>query len=85
LFSLEPPADYRIQKQTLDPSPAEETDLIETFRRYGQLSGGLLPKQLDLEAFAQLFSNNWLKSIRMNNARHFLGGQRQREPCDSTD
>ena len=43
LFSLEPPPGYKLQKRTLDVSPAQENDLVETFRRYGQLRGGTLP------------------------------------------
>jgi outer membrane lipoprotein-sorting protein len=62
LFSLEPPAGYKVQKQSVDASPAEEKDLIETFRRYGQLRGGALPDQLDLGALSQLYLENWVRS-----------------------
>jgi outer membrane lipoprotein-sorting protein len=62
LFSLEPPAGYKVQKQTVDVSPAEEKDLVETLRRYAQLRGGALPDQLDVMAFTKLFQEDWAKS-----------------------
>ena len=62
LFSMEPPAGYKVQKQTLDVSPAQEEDLIETLRRYAQLRDGALPDQLDLAAFTKLFQEDWAKS-----------------------
>ncbi len=65
LFSLEPPAGYKVQKQTVDVSPAEEKDLIETLRRYAQLRGGALPDQLDVVAFTKLFQEDWAKSHPM--------------------
>lgn len=65
LFSLEPPAGYEVRKQTVDVSPAEEKDLIETFRRYAELCGGALPDQLDLDAFAKLADEDWAKSHPM--------------------
>src|SRR6478672_8137311 len=64
LFSLEPPAGYKVQKQTLDVSPAQEKDLIETLRRFAQLRGGELPDQLDMLAFTKLFQEDWAKSHR---------------------
>lgn len=65
LFSLEPPAGYQVQKLTVDDSPAEEKDLIETLRHYAQLSGGALPDQLDMMAFIKLFQEDWAKSHPM--------------------
>jgi outer membrane lipoprotein-sorting protein len=65
LFSLEPPAGYKVQKQTMDASPAQEKDLIETFRRYAQLRGGTLPDRLDLSVFTKLFQKDWAKSHPM--------------------
>ncbi len=67
LFSLEPPAGYKVQKQTVtvDVSPAQEKDLIETLRRYAELSGGVLPDQLDVFAFTKLFQEDWAKSHPM--------------------
>ncbi len=65
LFSLEPPAGYKVQKQTMDVSPAQEKDLIETFRRYAQLRGGTLPDRLDLSAFIKLFQKDWARSHPM--------------------
>ena len=51
LFSVEPPAGYELIKApTLDASPAEEKDLLETFRRYSELSGGAFLDSLDMEA-----------------------------------
>jgi outer membrane lipoprotein-sorting protein len=65
LFSMEPPAGYKVQKQTVDVSPAQEKDLVETLRRYSQLSGGALPDQLDVFAFTKLFQEDWAKSHPM--------------------
>jgi outer membrane lipoprotein-sorting protein len=65
LFSLEPPAGYKVQKLTVDVSPAKEKDLIETLRRYAQLRGGALPDQLDVVAFTKLFQEDWAKSNPM--------------------
>jgi outer membrane lipoprotein-sorting protein len=62
LFSLQPPAGYKVQKLSVDDSPAEEKDLVETLRRYAQLSGGALPDQLDGGAFIKLFQEDWAKS-----------------------
>jgi outer membrane lipoprotein-sorting protein len=62
LFSLEPPAGYKVQKQTVDVSQAEEKDLIETLRRYAQLRGGALPDQLDVVEITKLFQEDWAKS-----------------------
>jgi outer membrane lipoprotein-sorting protein len=67
LFSMKPPAGYKVQKLavTVDVSPAEEKDLIETLRRYARLRGGALPDQLDVMAFAKLFQEDWAKSHPM--------------------
>ncbi len=47
LFSLDPPTGYTIENQTMDGSPQEEKDLIEAFREYTKLTGGVLPDSLD--------------------------------------
>lgn len=65
LFSLEPPAGYKVQKLNLEFAPTEEKDLIETLRRYAELRGGALPDQLDLVAFTKLFQEDWAKSNPM--------------------
>ncbi len=62
LFSMEPPAGYKVQKLTADVSPAEEKDLVETLRRYAQLSGGAFPDQLDASAFEKRFQDDWARS-----------------------
>ena len=68
LFNLEPPAGYKVQKRTIDASPAQEKDLIETFRRYAQLRGSALPDQLDqVDSWAttRLFQKDWARSHPM--------------------
>ena len=65
LFSMEPPAGYKVQKQTVNVSPAQEKDLIETLRLYTRLSGGSFPDQLDVGAFSTLFQEDWSKSHPM--------------------
>ena len=62
LFSLEPPAGYKIEATTYDASPASEADLIESLRRYSQLSGGAFPDVLDEAEFYRLFFKDWQKS-----------------------
>ena len=42
-----------IQGPTIDASPTEEKDLIETFRYYSKLSGGPFPALLDMESLSQ--------------------------------
>lgn len=59
LFSVEPPAGYEIGvffigHPVFDPSSTEEKDLIETFREYSRLSGGLFPATLNLEAITMI-------------------------------
>lgn len=49
LFSVEPPAGYTVQNQTVDASPATEKDLIGTFRIYCELCGGVFPDSLDTQ------------------------------------
>ena len=65
LFSMEPPAGYEVQKQTMDASPAQEKDLVETLRHYAQLRGGVLPDQLDLDPLMRSFQEDWAKSHPM--------------------
>jgi outer membrane lipoprotein-sorting protein len=65
LFSMEPPAGYKVQKQTMDVSPAQERDLIETLRHSARLRGGALPDQFDLDALARLFQEDWAKTHPM--------------------
>jgi len=52
-FSLEPPAGYRVETNTVDGTPASEADLVEVFRRYSQRKGGAFPKSLDMDLFLQ--------------------------------
>jgi outer membrane lipoprotein-sorting protein len=54
LFSVEPPAGYDvIQGPTIDVSPQEEKDLIDTFRYYSESSGGPFPAKLDMASLLQ--------------------------------
>jgi outer membrane lipoprotein-sorting protein len=62
LFSLEPPAGYKILNLKLEISPAEEKDLVETLRRYTQLSGGSFPDAFDARAIRHLFRKHWEES-----------------------
>ncbi len=62
LFSLEPPTGYKVQTTTSDASPAEEKDLVKTFRRYSQLSGGAFPDTLDLAAMMKFSVEHFEKS-----------------------
>jgi hypothetical protein len=61
LFSLEPPPGYKVVTITRDASPATEGDLVETFRRYSESSGGSFPDALDFFAMARLFSEQQAK------------------------
>lgn len=62
LFSLEPPAGYKVQTIKTDSSPANEKDLVETFHRYSKLSGGTFPDVLDLAALMQFSMEHFEKS-----------------------
>jgi hypothetical protein len=53
LFSLEPPPGYKIENIKTDASPVSEKDLLETFRRYSELSGGAFPDTLDFWALSR--------------------------------
>jgi len=53
LFSLEPPVGYTVENMEIDVSPAEEKDLIETFRMYSELSDGVFPDSLDMQTMMQ--------------------------------
>ena len=64
LFSVEPPAGYKVSTVRLpktDDAPAGEKDLIETFRYYGELSGGTFPDSLDHETLSEMvYGGLWL-------------------------
>lgn len=55
LFSMDPPAGYQVHKQTMDVTPAEEKDLVETIRGYAKLNGGTFPDKLDMQNFMKLY------------------------------
>jgi outer membrane lipoprotein-sorting protein len=58
LFSVKPPAGYTIQHQKVDASPDMEKDLVEMFREYTNLTGGVFPETLD---FMTVTSKFWTK------------------------
>ena len=64
LFSIEPPASYTVtivKSPKTDDSPAGEKDLLETFRYYGELSGGTFPDLLDRETLSEMvYGGLWL-------------------------
>jgi hypothetical protein len=64
LFSVEPPAGYKVtagQYSTSDDSPGKEKELIEMFRYYSGLSGGRFPDVLDLVWLGQTVRDKeWL-------------------------
>jgi len=64
LFSVEPPAGYTVENMEVDVSPAEEKDLIETFRIYSELSDGVFPDSLVVQPTMQTAA----KMVRMKNA-----------------
>ena len=53
LFSVEPPAGYTVENMEVDVSMPVEKDLIETFRIYTDLSEGVFPDSLDMQAMMQ--------------------------------
>lgn len=64
LFSVEPPAGYKVtsvKSPKTDESPAGEENLIETFRYYGELSGGTFPDLLDRDTLIDMvYGGLWL-------------------------
>jgi hypothetical protein len=66
LFSLEPPTGYElVQGPPIDASPAEEKDLIESFRDYSRWSGGPFPDRLDSGSLSQTASTlKWASLYR---------------------
>jgi hypothetical protein len=50
---VDPPPGYKVEVLTKDASPATEKDLVETFRRYSELSGGAFPDTLDFWALSR--------------------------------
>ena len=83
LFSLEPPPGYKVRRYTFDvPPPAQEKDLIETFRRYGKSCDGALPDQLDFEELSRLADEDWEKSHPMK--RTFPGEEEVRQELNES-
>jgi outer membrane lipoprotein-sorting protein len=64
LFSTEPPAGYTVQNMgKIDLSPAEEKDLIETFREYSKLNDGAFPDSLDMRAIIQIVAEKFVPGM----------------------
>ena len=73
LFSTEPPAGYAVQNLgKIDLSPAEEKDLIETFREYSQLkqslpkkdsATGAFPDALDIRPIIQIVAEKFVPGM----------------------
>ena len=64
LFSTEPPAGYTVQDMgKIDLSPAEEKDLIETFREYSQLKQSLFPDALDMRSIMQIVAEKFVPGL----------------------
>ena len=66
LFSVDPPAGYKVSVRQSQPSddssddsPEGEKDLIEMFRYYGQWSGGRFPDLLDMLWIDEVVSGAW--------------------------
>jgi hypothetical protein len=78
LFSLVPPAGYEVENYTCDLSPAQEKDLVDTFRCYTQLSRGAFPDALDLDAMLALHEECWRES-HPRTGRKLSQQQRQEE------
>lgn len=59
LFSVVPPPGYTTQTMHINAAPGTEKDLIKTFRRYSELTGGALPESLDMTGtvYGQAFQN----------------------------
>jgi hypothetical protein len=49
LFSLQVPDGYQVRTASLDYSPPEEKDLVETFRRYSDVADGAFPETLPFD------------------------------------
>jgi len=75
LFSTDPPPGYTVQSEKIDVSPPEERDLIETFRKYSELSGGAFPDSLDLQAMLKTVAMKFGTELRMKSGVQTLVGQ----------
>ena len=79
LFSIEPPAGYEvIQGPLIDASPAEEKDLVETFRDYSQWSGGPFPALLDSVSLSAMATRLKWTSLYRENPQEAQAKQQQK-------
>jgi hypothetical protein len=54
LFSVEPPAGYKVLNMNIDASLPQEKDLIDTLREASKLSAGAFPDSLDMQGILQV-------------------------------
>ena len=67
LFSTEPPTGYTVQNMgKIDLSPAEEKDLLATFREYSKLSDGAFPDSLDMREIMQIVAEKFVPGMGGN-------------------
>ncbi len=88
LFSIVPPPGYTTQTMHINAAPGTEKDLIETFRQYSELTGGVFPESLDMTGtvYGQAFKN-LVGKIRAENMKKGLKeptAQQKREIMDAT-
>jgi hypothetical protein len=55
LFSVEPPPGYTVRTEKADESPDRERDLLEMFREYTKLTGGVFPESLDMQTASWVY------------------------------
>jgi outer membrane lipoprotein-sorting protein len=64
LFSMEPPAGYKVIKAKLKPGPATEEDLTATLKRLSELADGELPGGFDGGSMGMAFAKAFNKEAK---------------------
>jgi outer membrane lipoprotein-sorting protein len=64
LFSMEPPADYKLIKAKLNPDPATEEDLTATLKKLTELADGELPGGFDGGSLGMAFAKAFSKETK---------------------
>ena len=64
LFSMEPPAGYKVIKAKLNPEPATEADLTATLKKLAELADGELPGGFDGGSLGMAFAKAFTKETK---------------------
>jgi len=64
LFSMEPPADYKVIKTKMNLDPANEDDLTASLKRLTELADGELPAGFDSGSMGMAFAKAFMKETK---------------------